>query len=1528
MSALTIEGITEDIKTRTATYRNDPPILLSGYNQEKQTVQDYEGRQLLELMQNADDAKSDILRIKLDTANGKLSVQNNGDAFSLEGIKSLMFTGNSSKNKEEFIGNKGLGFRSILNWVHSVSIYTQTVSFRFSESHSQAYYREHIASSEKVRQMIHDEVKAKKLQADELPIAALAFPEIIDNLNDQGTVTNIVLDIKKEEIDAIKKQIFEIREEILLFLPNIKRLIVEIDGELQIDFEKTKEDENLISINDSQWNIYRSETKTWNDGKKDHKYKFAIAWKDDLQTNGMFYNYFPTDVATYLPCIIHATFDLTNNRKEINETNANKHILEEIVKSLGEIADQRLKKANADWQAYEFLTPTSKNNRKVLKDFYNQLEDIKETVNVYPTVDHQYLLKDEVVYHGEEFSAWVEENGFGVYFSGLLKVNHSELKQPLHQNYNSYTASKLLEISKMLSSKIKNHEERAKLIKIFTSDDFKELHASSYKLPLLINDDFKFNEGEYDDKVFGVKELPKGFVPLEYIKVLFINQDFLEALFKVFSTEINEIQHDRKEKGKAKEDKVRTLEGLVRNVVDLGLDDLTQIVEFIVKETNQKLVDHESEVENVVIVKEMVASLYSLYNNTTDRTSVKNIPLLSRANELTSSDKLKFGDDFLPELYTETIFEGVYDDSHYLSNQLIRNLPAEEESKSLVNFFHWLGVNKLITIDHVKDKSCNTGSELEYFNFLFDTKKCEKHDNAKNYNTLLSTSLVKNDGFLNKMKLEQLILLLGKSSFLCKSISLNNDDEEMSKMMYKYGNAYPKPIKIPYSFIYFQIYKIAEFQKYTISEDSDLSVLFQRINLNDDVYNILMPEEKKQVKEVLRRLGTAESIEDISEDYLIDLLKNQDDLDSKDSRKLYEKCMEYYLKTVKLESGITQQSLRFYARKGSEPYQLIDKDNVYYSDNTLLPKNILNKFAFINLPSRIGEDNVKKILGIKLIKDEISNIEVKQLNKNNLSDSLTNEINTLKPFFLAHRLKTIKQIGQRPTEAKYLKELSIQLVTDLTYSFHGKDFQLNTNEFIPIKGVFYLKSNHNSIEDLKHDLDFCDIIAEIVGMIFKISNLNNEFYSIFKAQSIKDVKHGIMRNEMDELLYEAMKYLGISTEQQDFWNKIFPGKGLKDISEENDFKTKLRGLLNEKKLPDSYNQVDFSDFNNEEGIQFLKWIENNFITIKLDHLLPTEGLTSWHRRQLENEFSSFDSDVKKILWLRANKGDIELKKKFFGEYLTYQNAINIDCFDVFLRDNAFKIHPNYKNEILSFCKEKFNIDALNKVDLELEMYHDVLFKKEENIFAPVIDMQKTLKDNDIEVYSLLYFEGDEFEKIIDEKLKEFVQQFKETNIENDKDTGKGVEMTASFGTMLTKTSTSSKNEKVKKTSSVTEKKNRESAKKGLESERKVKKYFKDNNYDFIPISEITDGLHYDFKYKKKEETEWRYLEVKTDSGGYFYLSNGERKTGMNSEYRDRYDIAVVNGNHIQFFIKPFVHDDDSEFKAIPNDFIVYFDTNK
>jgi hypothetical protein len=167
MSQLTTEGINKLIDTYTKTYNDNPSIMLSGYGQENQTVADYSGRQILELMQNADDAQSDCIYMELDTKNNSLSIANNGTPFSLEGVESLMFTGLSSKNKVEFIGNKGLGFRSILSWVHQVSVLTKEVSFCFSKNYSEQYFDKFIAKNVEVKERIQKEIEAKKLTIGE-----------------------------------------------------------------------------------------------------------------------------------------------------------------------------------------------------------------------------------------------------------------------------------------------------------------------------------------------------------------------------------------------------------------------------------------------------------------------------------------------------------------------------------------------------------------------------------------------------------------------------------------------------------------------------------------------------------------------------------------------------------------------------------------------------------------------------------------------------------------------------------------------------------------------------------------------------------------------------------------------------------------------------------------------------------------------------------------------------------------------------------------------------------------------------------------------------------------------------------------------------------------------------------------------------------------------------------------------------------------------------------------------------------------
>src|SRR5690606_33927729 len=98
------------------TYK-DHSRIISDYHAEKQIAESYNGRQLLELLQNADDAGTDEVLIDLNSEKGILRIANNGTPFDISGVQSLMLAYKSSKNKRHYIGNKGLGFRSVLNWV-------------------------------------------------------------------------------------------------------------------------------------------------------------------------------------------------------------------------------------------------------------------------------------------------------------------------------------------------------------------------------------------------------------------------------------------------------------------------------------------------------------------------------------------------------------------------------------------------------------------------------------------------------------------------------------------------------------------------------------------------------------------------------------------------------------------------------------------------------------------------------------------------------------------------------------------------------------------------------------------------------------------------------------------------------------------------------------------------------------------------------------------------------------------------------------------------------------------------------------------------------------------------------------------------------------------------------------------------------------------------------------------------------------------------------------------------------------------
>ncbi len=98
------------------------------YSLSEQFPHDYHDRFLVELIQNANDASTGgEVRIVLDEiSNGtpRLYVANQGKPFTPKNFEALCSLGLSDKDPMEAIGNKGLGFRSVLQICLEPHIYS------------------------------------------------------------------------------------------------------------------------------------------------------------------------------------------------------------------------------------------------------------------------------------------------------------------------------------------------------------------------------------------------------------------------------------------------------------------------------------------------------------------------------------------------------------------------------------------------------------------------------------------------------------------------------------------------------------------------------------------------------------------------------------------------------------------------------------------------------------------------------------------------------------------------------------------------------------------------------------------------------------------------------------------------------------------------------------------------------------------------------------------------------------------------------------------------------------------------------------------------------------------------------------------------------------------------------------------------------------------------------------------------------------------------------------------------------------
>ena len=421
-------------------FQQERDELIAENNIEKRDVKGYHGREILELLQNADDAYQKSidegskpeceLVVTIKYYENKLTVINTGTAFDRDGIKAIV-QGNNSPKTGKYIGNKGTGFRSVLNWAKAVRVFSGEYSIEFSEK---------IANNEfeKVKSLPQIQKQLKKKQNLYFPM--LALPEWISGkgYNSSTTIEIDIDPLKIKDNYSVEKQIDNIDLRILLFLPNISQIKIDTDKDSVI-YKRTISYgdmptvilQKIVGDNielEEQFYLFNKkiiksvkEDDTW----KDILLSIAVPCEFKLFNRSNLYSFFPLlDTDSPFNCVMHASYALGDHRNTINANETNKKIIQEQIIFLFEIVRFFVNKKQYDI-AYQLLVPINfqKSNWRFLAPFSKfELEnfyfDLLASEKIFLSVNDVLLsIDDGLKIIGDSFPDFFK----GDAFAALLK---------------------------------------------------------------------------------------------------------------------------------------------------------------------------------------------------------------------------------------------------------------------------------------------------------------------------------------------------------------------------------------------------------------------------------------------------------------------------------------------------------------------------------------------------------------------------------------------------------------------------------------------------------------------------------------------------------------------------------------------------------------------------------------------------------------------------------------------------------------------------------------------------------------------------------------------------------------------------------------------------------------------------------------------------------------------------------------------------------------------------------------------------
>lgn len=1282
MNTLT-KFIEDELALRSKHYREDPASIIEHYNIEQQNIQTYNGRQLLEMLQNADDASEKAIekKVSIKLYENQLIIGNNGESFSKGGFRSITRSNLSPKTMlQNKIGQKGLGFRSILSWADEIEINSGETKLGFSEAIAQAFLKNIIAESPAIKSFIKETSKSK------LPIATLRVPKLLSGVKEPDEVFDTIIKLKLKEnvINDVQSQIHSvINKETLIFLNNIEEIVID-SPERKISFKKRIND-NKVTVECQDLLNNSSESKTWNLNKingehNDKNYELAIAWNDELDDNeNVIFSNFKTQVRFPFPALLHGTFELTQNRNQLeNDTTGHNEFLTEKLAEL--LIDTALKiashKKEASYLPLKLLNIDFEKVDTTLAGFKfkEKLVDRIKLNNVFPNVNGTYIpYSENPVYYDLPVAAFLK----GKDLDNLLIHSFDEQFVKFLKSFTLYHFSFSFFL-KIISERKSTNEELAKLIFLaLTHDSYKKVLASDefdlFKLPELLIDN-EGNQIKWTSKIFTQPEGQMQFLLPKSLSVKFIEPKLITALLTEFST-----------------DNIYVLLGKLESL---------QVKKYSFSEVSETLIQHYTVKGKIkpADVKELHSYLFRLYKN--EFKGLKPVPfsgesiapIIAEKTKVMLADQVYFGRN-----YGNSLSECLYgfDKSKLIAEKKIFGL-EKVDTKIVKEYFSWLGV---VDLPRYRVKEITTNKEdkyIEYFlrNLKYPTTKWgwsfKTYNEIKNWLpwsiTLKIGEYDEIDKILSYGKIENIFDWIKQDKLLKET--LESDREILGgTQLYCYKNT----DRILHK------QDMRSYVKWKISTTNFLPIESERFKsepekccLSKTITNEFSPfvekpkipiaaiSEKLQLSEdiienYLILIGVHREISSFSIDVLYKMLHSltNSDKEGKVAKTIYREVINNFNESKLDTSHSTYQNFlrngNVLCAKGNEiGYYPVSQ--AYYIETKTFGNNILKRFPLVFIDRKRGNKKVERLFGVK----SLENISFKISGEptiHSLSHVFIEEVHRFKALIYALRMHqdTRHEIKNR------LKRLKIILTSEIRAEFiHDnipQKFELEQYEFIVTKNKSHfhilVAEADTNLDDLKQNIQFCDSIAEIFTTLINTEEYRDFIHDLYAKREVDREPRllSYLQQDTNDLIVQAKSQLDIIDDiRLSFWSafSIASGKNIKtEIRNEKELthflKKKLK-LSND--ILDRVSSVDtFTQLSDLSNLEFLYKL---FLDFKVDYVKFARhfsglNFTDLFRNSIEDLKREFQNEFAFQLYNKLKEESTLVKVKYFDTIDNYND---------------------------------------------------------------------------------------------------------------------------------------------------------------------------------------------------------------------------------------------------------------------------------